>query len=372
MRQKIVLLRQEPFFGVMMCRLNIVRDDVGHKTMATNGKTLWWNDKYVSGMNDVKLTGLLAHEIMHVVRLHMTRMGTRDGKKWNYACDATIDHDLKDAGFDVPDTFADMPEWAWAKGMTAEAIYELIPDPPPDEEPRGGGVEPAPGASGEGQASPAEAANIEVDIKIAIQHAALAQQAAEASGKYKGVSPAWMKQLIEDIVHPKVPWEDLLRAFVSNRVPSGLTWARPNRKFIHKRTYLPGRLKEGLGELVIYTDTSGSVRHFQSQFYAEIKKIVEDLNPERVVILHCDAAVGALITCEPGDFVEPSYVGGGGSDFRPAFKRIEDEDIRPCCAIVLSDMDIDFPKTPPNYPVLGISTTPDKSGPDWMQTVWIS
>jgi predicted metal-dependent peptidase len=342
----------------MLCRMNVIRDDAHTPTMSTDGKSIFWNDSYVAPLSDLQLVGLLAHEIMHVVRRHMLRRGQRDPKKWNYACDGAIDHDLKDSGFDVPDSFANQPSWNWAKGLTAESIYDQMPNEDSSPE-RSGGVEDAP-AHGE-----VEMANMEIEIKIAIQQAATAQ----ATSK-KRTMPAWMKAIVEEIRAPKVPWQELLRTFVSNRVPCGLTWSRNNRKFIHNRTYLPGKLKEGLGELVIYVDTSGSVWNMKDQFYAELKSIVEDMDPEKVHIIQCDASPGAYFCCEPGDIVDPSFVGGGGSDFRPAFKKIEEMGINPVGAIVLSDMLIKFPTDAPHYPVLGISTT-TTAGPTWMEMAWL-
>jgi predicted metal-dependent peptidase len=363
-RAQMRLLVTEPFFGTLMLRLKLQEVQPGempHDTMATDGQSLFWCAPYVTKQSEPLLIGLLAHEVMHVALIHHLRRGSRNPEKWNVACDGAIDHILKDAGMTVPDSFADMPKFAWMRGLTAEAIYDRLPDDPdpggcPGPGPtRPGGVMDAPPSVNPGQE--------EQEIKVAVKQAAMAQTI-----KAKGNTPAWMKDVIEQLMAPVIRWQDLLREFVTSQVPTDFTWARPNKRHLYAGLFLPTRKKEGLGELVIYFDTSGSCWHEGAQFFGECNAIIEDLKPELVHLVLCDTNVGMFTTYEPGDTLDPQRVGCGGSDFRPAFREVEERGIEPVCAIVLSDMDIDFPKHAPTYPVIGISTT-ESVGPAWMRNV---
>ena len=357
------LLMTEPFFGTLLVRLKVQEVQPGtlpFDTMATDGTNLFWVDKYVSPLSEKQLEGLLCHEVMHVALAHHLRRGPRDPRKWNYACDAAIDHVLKDAGLDVPDSFADEPKLAWTRGLTAEAIYDRLPDEPPSGgQGRGGGVMDGPETT-KGSAAVAQA---EQEIKLSVKQATLAQTI-----KNKGNNPAWLKDLIDKIMEPRIRWQELLREFVSNQIETDFSWSKPNRRHLHAGVYLPRRKKEGLGEVVVFFDSSGSCWNEAPQFFGEVNSIMEDLKPELVHLILCDAAVGSFHTYEAGEQLDPTRVGCGGSDFRPAFREVEERGIEPMVAIVLSDMIIDFPKSPPTYPVIGISTT-DHTGPAWMRNV---
>jgi predicted metal-dependent peptidase len=70
-----------------------------------------------------QLTGLIAHEVMHLALCHHTRQGKRDHDKWNRAADHAINHLLQGAGFDLPLNVLLEPRFT---GMSAEAIYDQL------------------------------------------------------------------------------------------------------------------------------------------------------------------------------------------------------------------------------------------------------
>ena len=353
MRGRITLLMTEPFFGTLLLRLGLVEDaSVG--TMATDGKKLFWAPQFVENIPEEHLTGVLAHEVLHVANLHMLRRGSRDPDRWNIACDAVINHVLINAGFKLPPNGVWGPEWAWAEGLSAEEAYDRLPPDPPGA-----------GAPGQVLDSPAageaERSMVAQDVKVAVAQAALAEKI-----KRKGNLPSWLSKMVEDICEAKIPWQDVLRRFFSARTPADYTWARPNRRFVAAGIYMPGTIKQGIGEGVVYVDTSGSCWSDRPQFWGEMRAIIEDLMPERVHVVQCDAGVGDFHTYEMGEPINLEAIGGGGSDFRPAFAAVEEAAIRPQWAVVLSDMEIDFPSDAPHYPVLMVSTT-KKKGPEWAE-----
>ena len=52
-------------------------------------------------------------------------------------------------------------------------------------------------------------------------------------------------------------------------------------------------------------------------------------------MIYCDAGVRATESFEPGDAIDLSPQGGGGTAFRPVFDWIARSDIQPVCAIYL-------------------------------------
>lgn len=359
---RVKLLESQPFFGTIAMRLRLVEAEQGPLnpcgTMATDGVSITWSPSFLAQISDKGIEGVIAHEVMHVAMKHHFRRKRRDPRKFNIACDATINNDLKEAGFKLPDGGVDMPQF---KNMAAETIYDLLPD-----DPSGGAgwgqVMDHPSCNG---GSEADQTHGEQEVNILVAQAAALQEKFNKA-KSKGEMPGWMKRLVDEIVAPEVKWQDVLRRFITTRIPHDYSWSRLNRRFVHQGVHLPGVLKDGLGELVFLFDTSGSMtKGMLTRIYGECNSIVEDCRPERVHAIACDASVGNYRVLEDGESLRPDiFVGGGGSDFRPAFKKLEDDGVKPAACVVFSDMMIDFPEEAPGYPVLMVATT-DHESPAW-------
>jgi predicted metal-dependent peptidase len=93
-KAKVTIGLSHPFFAVVGFGLDYIEvDDTTApwcKTMATDGQRVWWNRNFVDQLTVSEVTGVIVHEVMHVVWLHMTRRGERDPKIWNIAGDYAI------------------------------------------------------------------------------------------------------------------------------------------------------------------------------------------------------------------------------------------------------------------------------------------
>ena len=132
---------------------------------------------------------------------------------------------------------------------------------------------------------------------------------------------------------------------------------RPNRRHIWAGLYLPGIVREGVGEIAIAVDCSGSVNARQLRlFEAEIRSILEGQRPQRVHVLYFDAMVHKVETYEAGQRVALNPVGGGGTEFGPCFDWLDEHGILPQTLVFLTDLYGTFPPSAPSYPVLWAST----------------
>jgi predicted metal-dependent peptidase len=119
---------------------------------------------------------------------------------------------------------------------------------------------------------------------------------------------------------------------------------------------LPSVERQGLGEIVIAVDTSGSIGRIElEQFAGEISAISEETQPEAIHVVYCDAAVQSTQQFGPSEAVRLEPKGGGGTDFRPAFEWVEENDIAPVCLIYLTDLCCDSYPEAPGYPVLWVT-----------------
>ena len=128
--------------------------------------------------------------------------------------------------------------------------------------------------------------------------------------------------------------------------------------------YFARQAHMGAGTVVIGYDTSGSCVNpdVQQRFFSEMAGIVADLNPEQLIVIWCDAAVQRVDELEEPEDLEELRAdinslggapGGGGTDFRPVFREIEERDLIPDMVVYLTDTYGSFPDHEPDYPVSG-------------------
>jgi len=144
----------------------------------------------------------------------------------------------------------------------------------------------------------------------------------------------------------------------------------PNRRYIAGRLYLPELRSEAMPTIAIVVDSSASTQAVLPTFKAELQSIVDECQPESVIIIMADAKVQRIDRFERGEAIEFNVEGFGGTDFRPAFEHVDGQELCPACLIYLTDGDGVYPDEPSTYPTLWAITTPDRQAP-WGETVTI-
>lgn len=183
--------------------------------------------------------------------------------------------------------------------------------------------------------------------------------------------PEGIARLIERRLYPELPWAELLARFVERNARSDYTWMMPNRRYLHQNLFFPALLDSELQQIVVAVDTSGSIQDEQLQrFAAEISAIMDQL-PSCLHLLYCDASVQKYQRVEKADLpitLEPE--GGGGTDFRPVFEKIEQEQINAACLIYLTDLEcLHYPPESPSYPVLWVQTGGVRTRPPFGEVI---
>jgi predicted metal-dependent peptidase len=171
--------------------------------------------------------------------------------------------------------------------------------------------------------------------------------------------PAGAVRSVEASKAAQVDWREILRRAWSETIPADYSWTRPNRRHVWTGLYLPGVVCEGVGEICIAVDCSGSIHDRQlGLFEAEIRSILAGQQPRLVHVLYFDTEVQKYETFRAGQRVKLTPVGGGGTDFRPCFSWLADQGIQPQTMVFLTDLCGTFPEKVPPYPVLWASTDP--------------
>ena len=110
-------------------------------------------------------------------------------------------------------------------------------------------------------------------------------------------------------------------------------------------------------KFVIAVDCFGSINARQlGLFEAEVCSILAGQQPRLVYVLYFDTEVQKVETYQAGQPVKLAPVGGGGTDFRPGVRWLEERGITPQTLVFLTDLWGSFPSTSPGYPVLRATT----------------
>lgn len=179
-----------------------------------------------------------------------------------------------------------------------------------------------------------------------------------ASAKAQGKLPASLDRLFGEFLEPKVNWTDKIQGIFARKVGGGsYDFRRPDRRLITRDIYAPGRTGFGAGTVVVAVDTSGSIGQRElDMFFAEMSGILDDVRPQRILNIWCDADVNRVDEIEDSaDLLGvrmKGAVGGGGTDFRPVFDWVEKNGITPDALVYLTDGMGSFPNAAPEYSVI--------------------
>jgi predicted metal-dependent peptidase len=381
-KARAALLLDHPFFGTLLFRLG-ARPRTSIDTMATDGISLFFNPKFLETLTAAQVMGTLAHEVMHPALQHHTRRNGRNPRRWNMACDYAINPMLVDAGLTLPEGVLLEDRF---RGMSAERIYNLLEEEEQSQEPskdedsqdsdssasgqdaqssNGAGDEDddvpstpkTPGGIGQVLDAPEPADGEGETVAEQARDWQMAVEQAENVGRLAGKMPAGALRSVEVSKAAKVDWRELLRRAWSETIPADYSWTRPNRRHVWTGLYLPGVVCEGVGEICIAVDCSGSINPRQlGLFESEIRSIIAGQQPRLVHVLYFDTEVQKVETYQAGQPIKLSPVGGGGTDFRPCFTWLNDRGIQPQTLVFLTDLWGQFPDQAPPYPVLWAST----------------
>lgn len=317
-----------PFLGFLVMRLQFHLVGKEHKVSTAairSDGALFLRRKWLDSLSEPELRGVLGHEVLHAAFLHHARGVERD-KNWVVAADLAINPMLMDmaASSGRAKGLALAPGMLYIKryaGHSAEEIYGLL-------------------GKGELLSDKGEPVSIPDNLVDDLMGpelprgkdpvdwpSALIQAKKYHHSMKRGTLPGGLERLVQNIINPELDWRKILSAWVGeNLLQPSDTYARPSRRSQGSGIYLPGKMMlDGVPDITILWDTSGSMRGTEELILGTIEGIVDDLGLKARVIL-CDSEI-------QGDFegissayeLIPLLKGGGGSDFTPAFTRLEAE-----------------------------------------------
>ncbi len=345
------LILDKPFLGALALRLPLIEVEASWcQSTWSNGKSLYYNRGYIDSLDIQQTQFAVSREALHCALLHFYRRGNREQKLWRNACDFAVNPLLIEDGLKAaPDTMY-LPEF---NGLTAEEIYPLLQDNEFQQtSARDEGDDDDSGLQHPQQQEAQNLSQNDMEMLAAQwrQRLASAAQQAQQAGKLS----AELARLIDFFLQPKLPWRSLLAQHLSFTARNDYSYTRPSSRRGDPAVF-PGLHSEEI-DLVIAVDTSGSIREPEiGQFFSEINAIKGQVRA-RIALLCCDEDIDdkCPVFFEAWDEFnfEARVKGGGGTDFRPVFRWIDQQDMKPDTLVYFTDACGEFPEREPPYPTL--------------------
>jgi predicted metal-dependent peptidase len=349
---RVGLLLRHPFFGNLATRLKLVDASDWCPTLATDGRTFYYNVGFVDRLTPKQAEFGFAHEVLHNVFDHIGRRDSRDPTLSNIAADYAVNQILKD------ERIGEVPDWIKIfqdnkyRGMSYEEIYddlyekaekidisslgELL-DEHLDGEGEGEGGDKEGDKDGNGKGRPKLSAEDKKKIRDEIKEAMVSAAQAAGAGKI----PAGVARMIKDFTEPKMDWRELLRMNIQSILKSNFSFSRPNRKSQMSGAILPGMMNDETVDVCCAIDMSGSISDKQAKdFISEVKGIMDEYVDFKLKLWCFDTDVYNLaeFTADTAsDILTYEVKGGGGTDFDANWEFMKENDIEPKRFIMFTD-----------------------------------
>ncbi|HRH82502.1 MAG TPA: VWA-like domain-containing protein [Thiobacillaceae bacterium] len=388
------LILDKPFLGSLVMHLPLkAADPKWCETTATDARHFYYNPGYIGRLTLEQTQFVLAHEAMHCALSHFARRNHRQKHRWDVACDYAVNMILDDERMQPPDAALMNATY---RGLTAEEIYPLLhQDPPektqdmhlfdsdnpeggegepqeehasqdrgeqdeaPDDQQDGGGGQPEPQedeSGGQGRQAgemrdrppppPLDPDKLDEQWKGRL---AAAAQAARQAGK---LSQSLMR-FVDNLLAPQLPWRALLARYMMNAARDDYSFQRTSRR---EGDALMPRLYSQSVDVVVALDTSGSIGEEElREFLSEIDALKAQVRAK--VTLHaCDDKLAEggpwhYTMWEAMDLPE-GVSGHGGTDFRPVFDWVHRDQLSPDLLVYFTDAEGRFPEKEPTFPVV--------------------
>ena len=394
-RARTILYFDVPFFGYILGQLEIypVADEPLIPKFAADNRRIYVNTAYFESLKIQRIKSILLHLIIHLIMKHGERGGYINSNIWSYSTDVNTllmvdetvkklqEHSEKNRKWEL-DKISGIPNIFSNK--SSDDIYEILykygSELTKRENKRKSvkdqftnevikeihgycGIE-SPCAFVRiydmiKELMPGKAQALDVDRMQGLIRTAYESQ------RTQGHIPGQMKQYIEDLINPKIPWHVLLSEYLQKTIISDWKWTPPNKRLLHHDIIFPSTVKEYL-EVVVALDTSGSISNNElTHFVSESHSIINSIARVKMHLIECDMVIQDTIIIEEGQNINGGELpwegkalkGRGGTSFIPVFEHVEEVQVRPDLLIYFTDGYGAFPEFEPNYPVIWMMTT---------------
>jgi len=348
---KVSLIFHQPWFGQLANYLTFYIDNNIQTMGITIEGKVFINETFVNSLSDKELCGVMCHEILHLAFQHLSRMEHRNPKVWNIAGDIKVNTEIifNQDKFSLPKMaiipYGNTVTVGKAKInninlKTSEEIYKEIMEKNAPEDLQDLGTDTFIYSDGLSSDQIKEAAN-DWQEKVSI---------ANEVCKDKGTIPAGLLREMKELDTPQLAWHQIIKQRLK-LIAINKSWKKPNKKMMP--WYFAGRNKVKGITCAICIDTSGSMSDdILKRTLTEIWGLSQQFKAIKFYIMSCDTDLTEpfiVDTRTKNKLMSIELKGGGGTDFRPVFKWVKENNIILDCLIYFTDLYGDFPETKPLF-----------------------
>ena len=296
------------------------------KTAGVTTKKLLINPDFFLSLSHPQRVFLLLHETYHVAFKHILRKENRIHSYWNMATDFWINMTLVDMGYELPPGGLHDTQY---QDMSSEEIYNQLLEEGKDSKDYDSDLQ---------EVSQEELEEAEAQIDEIIARAA---EVAQQQGKWGSV-PDSIKGYLEKKNSPKLPWRTILWNHLTASANEDYSWRLPN-KILLNTCYMPSRISEGMGELVMVIDVSGSTGVALPEMVGELLAMQSQFQPEKITVLTFNTEIQDIYEFGQYDNIEGIEISrGGGTCFHCVADWLEIHQPAVCITFTDCEMNHDY------------------------------
>lgn len=351
-RAKTLLISSSPFFGLVSINTKMYAHG-GIKTCGLKDGVIYYSPKFFNSIKINEIVFAIEHELYHKILKHSERLGDKDFKLWNIACDLAIHSSMishkRHVDIILSKKYYYNPRF---DNKQAEEVYWIIKS---DSYIRNKVINECHGFDEHDKNIDQKKLGPSDDIGI--------RSAFKIAGH---CGETHLKSLLDEhvkVTGKKYDLSNILRAYFEQSFKKhDYDWMYPDRRFNGSGFMIPSiqnvSAKESMSRCVFAIDTSGSVgRHEHICCVDAIANLCEDYNAELNLIFCDDLIQKHMIVSGNIDSLEIPY--GGGTDFIPVFEYVEEQELNPNLLIYFTDLCVtsgEVPEKAPGYDVVWLKS----------------
>ena len=368
-RLKIDLVRKRPFYGVILMKLNEIKESSSTYIMSTDGSSIYYNKKYMENLNEAERNFYLLHQLYHCIFMHPSRMINKDIKIANIAADFLVNYyiDIEKNEFKKAGIIISVPKDAYMikdekyklelNKLSFEQLYEKIYNQKENK------ISATPqqitknnNSNGNNSSTlniygnnidlnkiksdlilPKNIEKTSSNMRRIIQESIITSKV--YGSKLIGDMPGSLIRRITELIGTRVPWYKYLRRYLSNIMQDDTSFDTPDKNHIYRKMILPGPYEDEnyIEDILFLIDTSGSISEEDlNNFLFQAYNICKDFEANGKVIFF-DSIVQEVFDINKENLNKLPLYGGEGTDVNVALKYVKDKKLKYSCILVLTD-----------------------------------
>lgn len=344
---KSKLVVEQPYFGTIATYFTtLLNDDL--KSFKSTPETFEYNEDYISSLNDNELAFILTNASMHQILSYEIRQECRTEWLWKLAADYAINSLLINNGLEAP---FDINYDRRFDNLSAESIYKILE-----------------GEIDEDKHTPEQVSQIEYksvidSIILNTEDNIDLEKFLNNKAKLLGDLPLGLDMLMPRISNTQISWREELFDVIEDSIKFDYRLSPPNKKFISLGFALPS-LGVSKIKIVVAIDTSGSIdTSVLSKFLSEVEAIMNTFDNFEIDLITADAKVQEHYVLCPGDELNYSVKGGGGTNFENTFNYVDTNISDVKLLLYFTDGIGKYPEIEPIYNTLWVLTSKEVTIP---------